>query len=258
VAKRRRPTPQRSRVYQAGVKPGFSRRSELQPAPRSIPWTWIAVGAVGVLAVLILLAFALGFLPGGSHPTPSPSPASTVDTSLVQPPDATPLASPPAQPAGDGTTATIDTDLGDIVIQLYNQSAPVAAQNFTNLANAGFYNGVVFHRIFPDFMIQGGDPLGTGTGGPGYTIPDEPVVGSFARGTVAMARTNAPNSEGSQFFILVADYPSLQGHGYTIFGTVTSGMNVVDQIVAGPRTGPQNDLAANPVVMRQVTIQPPT
>ena len=117
------------------------------------------------------------------------------------------MASPLASPAGDGTTATIQTDQGTIVFQLYTESAPVASQNFINLANANFYNGVVFHRLVPGFMIQGGDPAGNGSGGPGYNIPDEPVVGQYDRGEVAMARTSLPNSQGSQFFILVKDSP---------------------------------------------------
>jgi cyclophilin family peptidyl-prolyl cis-trans isomerase len=177
----------------------------------------------------------------------------------VDPPDATPIANPPAEPAGDGTRATIETELGNIVIELFNESSPVAAQNFVNLAEAGFYDGVVFHRIVPDFMIQGGDPEGTGGGGPGYGIPDEPVVGEYVRGTVAMARTSQPNSQGSQFFIVVADSPHLArtDPGYAIFGRVVSGMEVADQIVAGERTGPQDDIAVDPVAMTRVTVQRP-
>jgi peptidyl-prolyl cis-trans isomerase B (cyclophilin B) len=253
--------PQRSRVYQDGVKPGFSRRSEFQPAPRSIPWTWIAAGAAGVVAVLILLAFVLGFLPGGSHPTPSPSPASTIDASRVHAPDATPLASPPAAPAGDGTQATITVPDGQIVIELYNRSSPVAAANFINLAEAGFYNGVKFHRIVPGFVIQGGDPNGNGSGGPDYTIQDEPVVGDYVRGTVAMARTTAPNSEGSQFFIVLEDTvaQSLPKSGdYAIFGKVVQGMDVVDKIAALPNSGSPNNSALVDYRMSEVTIQPPT
>ncbi|CAN5470374.1 hypothetical protein BH20CHL6_BH20CHL6_00870 [soil metagenome] len=202
------------------------------------------------------------------QPTASPSveaptasaestPAETTAGRSPGPPDATPLAEAPAEPAGDGTTATISTELGDVTIELYTDSAPVAAANFINLADSGFYEGVVFHRIVPDFMIQGGDPEGTGTGGPGYTIPDEPYAGQYTRGTVAMARTAAPNSQGSQFFIVVADSPFLEGGGYTIFGNVTSGMEVVDEIVSGPRGGPQDDQAEQPVQMTGVTIQRP-
>jgi peptidyl-prolyl cis-trans isomerase B (cyclophilin B) len=256
MAKRRKQTPQRTHVYQAGqVRPGFSRRQPPKPERRGPPWTWIALGAVALVAVLVAVAFIGGFVPGlGGNPTPGP----TLDTSRVQPPSATPLASPPASPSGDGTTATIETDLGNIVMELYTNSAPVASENFINLAEAGFYNGVGFHRIVPGFVIQGGDPDGTGGGGPGYDIPDEPVVGEYGRGVVAMARASAPDSAGSQFFIVVDDQAKadLDAAGtYVIFGRVVSGMEVADAIVAGPRTGPNDDLAAQPVIMDRVTIQ---
>ena len=217
--------------------------------------TWIIVGAIGVIAVLAVLAYALGFFPGGAAPSPSPEPASPRPSFAVGPPSATPLASPPAEPSGDGTTATIETELGSITFELFNESSPVAAENFINLAEAGYYSGVGFHRIIPEFMIQGGDPDGTGRGGPGYTIQDEPVVGAYTRGMVAMARSSAPNSQGSQFFIMVADEPNLNDGGYAIFGRVTSGMDVVDRIVADETTGPSNDLAVDPVVMTRVTVQ---
>ncbi len=255
MAKRRRTTPQRSHVYQDG-RPGFSRRSEPKPTKGGVQTTWI-VAAAGVVAVLVILAFGLGFIPGGPQGSPAPSPRPSFDLSLIHPPAATPLASPLAAPAGDGTQATITTALGTIVMEIYTDSAPVAAENFINLAEAGFYNGVGFHRIIPNFMIQGGDPEGTGGGGPGYTIPDEPFSGDYSRGMVAMARSHAPNSEGSQFFIMVKDTPSLIGGGYAVFGHVLSGMEVVDQIVSGQTTGAQNDLAVTPVLMQTVTIQRP-
>ena len=158
------------------------------------------------------------------------------------------------------STATIATDLGNITFELYTDSAPVASQNFINLADMGFYSGVPFHRLVPNFMIQGGDPLGTGRGGPGYTIPDEPVVGNYTRGIVAMARTSDPNSAGSQFFIVLDDSvaQSLPKSGdYVVFGKVTSGLSVVDQIAATPNSGSPNNLALDPVVMNLVTVQPP-
>lgn len=260
MAKRRRQIAARSRVYQAGeVRPGFSRRQGPQPTRQWSPIWWV-VGAVALVAVVLAGSYALGFFRGAPAGSPSPTPteAPTARPSFdVHPPSATPLASPPAAPAGDGTTATIETDLGTIVFELYTESSPVAAENFINLAEAGFYDGVVFHRVIPNFMIQGGDPEGTGGGGPGYTIDDEPIVGQYTRGMVAMARTQQPHSEGSQFFIMVGDTPNLNGGGYAIFGRVTSGMDVVDQIVAGETTGAQNDIAVDPVVMNRVTIQIP-
>jgi cyclophilin family peptidyl-prolyl cis-trans isomerase len=259
---KRKHTVQRTHPSSTGERPGFSRRSNLPPpsARRSSTTTWLVLGGVGVIAALAVLAYAAGWI-GRPGPSPSPSPALRASFANLAPPSATPLASPPAEPSGDGTTATIHTDLGDIVIEIYTDSAPVAATNFSNLAKVGFYDGVGFHRLVPNFMIQGGDPLGTGGGGPGYTIPDEPVVGSYTRGVVAMARTSAPNSQGSQFFIVVKDSPFLAGGGYTIFGMVTSGMDVVDQIVNLPTANDEPNgvggTALDPVVMRQVIIQAP-
>ncbi len=163
------------------------------------------------------------------------------------PPQATPLAVPPDAPAGDGTGVRLVTEAGDILIGLFNESAPVASENFLNLATSGFYDGVGFHRLVPGFVIQGGDPDGTGFGGPGYTIPDEPTVGRYGRGIVAMARTPEPNSAGSQFFIVLDDAAegALSAYNtYAIFGRVIEGMDVVDAIAAGPVDG---DTALEPV-----------
>lgn len=256
MAKRRKSAIQRSHVYQSGeVRPGFSRRPPPGTTRSGPPLQWIVLGVVGLVAVLAVLAYALGFMPGGATPTPSPEPASPRPSFAVGPPAATPLASPPAQPAGDGTTATIETELGSITFELFTESSPVAAENFINLADVGFYNGVVFHRTMTDFMIQGGDPDGTGRGGPGYTIEDEPIVGEYTRGIVAMARSQGRDTQGSQFFIMVKETPTLAGGGYAIFGRVTAGMDVVDAIVAGETTGPPNDIAVDPVVMTRVTVQ---
>ena len=212
-----------------------------------------------MFAVAIGGAWYLGLIPGtGPNVTSSPSPRPSFQ---VSPPAATPLASPPAAPAGDGTTATIETELGNIVMELYTESAPVAAENFINLAEAGYYNGIIFHRTIPGFMIQGGDPEGTGGGGPGFEIRDDPVVGDYSRGQVAMARpantdgSKIPDSQGSQFFIMVVDRPELASGGYSIFGNVVEGMDVVDAIV-GRETG-TNDRPFEPVVMQRVTIQRP-
>lgn len=150
------------------------------------------------------------------------------------PPDATPNPVALETPAGDGTGVRLVTEEGDIVIGLFTESAPVAAENFRNLAEAGFYDGVGFHRAVPGFVLQGGDPDGTGTGGPGYTISDEEVVGRYGRGIVAMARTSEPDSQGSQFFIVLddeAEAPLEAFRTYTIFGRVVEGMDVVDAIV---------------------------
>jgi peptidyl-prolyl cis-trans isomerase B (cyclophilin B) len=260
MAKRKRQA-QRSRIYEGAERPGFTRRSNLPPPSSrgSNTWLWI-VGIAGVIVIFGVLAYAGGFI-GGPGATASPSPNPRPSFANLAPPSATPLASPPAAPAGEGTTATIVTDLGTVIIELYTDSAPVAAQNFINLAQMGYFDGIGFHRLVPDFMIQGGDPDGTGRGGPGYTIQDEPIVGDYNRGIVAMARTSAPNSQGSQFFIVVKDSPFLEGGGYTIFGNVTQGMDVVDQIVNRPTAnddpGGRGGTALDPVIMRSVTIQRP-
>jgi cyclophilin family peptidyl-prolyl cis-trans isomerase len=151
------------------------------------------------------------------------------------PPEATPNPVALDTPAGDGTAIRFKTELGEFVVGLFNESAPVASENFQNLAEAGFYDGVGFHRAVEGFVLQGGDPEGTGGGGPGYTIEDEEVVGQYGRGVVAMARTQAPNSQGSQFFVVLDDGAegALEAYRtYTIFGRVVEGMDVVDAIVA--------------------------
>ncbi len=125
--------------------------------------------------------------------------------------------------------ATMQTNQGAIEIELFDDDAPKTVENFKKLANDGFYNGVIFHRVIPDFMIQGGDPTGTGTGGPGYQFEDEFNDHKVERGALAMANAG-PHTNGSQFFIVTAEAtPWLDGK-HTVFGKVTSGMEVVDTI----------------------------
>ena len=121
------------------------------------------------------------------------------------------------------------TNHGAIELELFPDDAPKTVQNFEELARKGFYDGVIFHRVIPDFMIQGGDPTGTGTGGPGYTFEDEFNDHKVARGALAMANAG-PNTNGSQFFVVTAEAtPWLDGK-HTVFGRVTNGMGVVDEI----------------------------
>src|SRR5437867_12819397 len=130
--------------------------------------------------------------------------------------------------------AIIQTNHGAIRLELYPGDAPKTVDNFVKLANDGFYDRVVFHRVIPDFMIQGGDPTGTGTGGPGYTFEDEFNDRKVERGALAMANSG-PNTNGSQFFIVTADScPWLDGK-HTVFGKVASGMDTVDTISGLPR-----------------------
>ncbi|MDX1689416.1 MAG: peptidylprolyl isomerase [Acidimicrobiia bacterium] len=150
--------------------------------------------------------------------------------------------------------ATLHTTMGDIEIAFDPANAPRAVNNFLFLAGEGFYDDVIFHRIVPGFVIQGGDPTGTGTGGPGYRFRDElEGPGTYRRGTVAMANAG-PNTNGSQFFICLKDLPGLP-HAYTIFGTVTDGMDVVDEIAA-LRTD-SSDRPHDPPVIERVTVTGP-
>jgi cyclophilin family peptidyl-prolyl cis-trans isomerase len=132
------------------------------------------------------------------------------------------------------TAATLHTNHGPIAIELFADDAPKTVENFTRLARDGFYDGVIFHRVIPDFMIQGGDPTGTGTGGPGYQFEDEFNDHPVERGALAMANAG-PDTNGSQFFIVTAEAcPWLDGK-HTVFGRVTSGMETVDTISGLPR-----------------------
>ncbi len=152
-------------------------------------------------------------------------------------------------------TITIETSKGNIVFETYTNDAPKTSENFVTLANKGFYNGVIFHRVISGFMIQGGDPTGTGMGGPGYKFADElnPETESYkkgyVRGTVAMANSG-PNTNGSQFFIMHKDTPL--PNAYTIFGHVISGMDVVDAIAAVQVN--DADRPIQDVVIKKVTV----
>jgi peptidyl-prolyl cis-trans isomerase B (cyclophilin B) len=131
------------------------------------------------------------------------------------------------------STATMRTNQGDVVLELFDDAAPKTVDNFKQLAGQGFYDGVIFHRVIPDFMIQGGDPTGTGTGGPGYTFEDEINPNKIVRGALAMANAG-PNTNGSQFFIVTTpEAPWLDGK-HTVFGRVVDGMDVVDRIEGMP------------------------
>jgi cyclophilin family peptidyl-prolyl cis-trans isomerase len=207
--------------------------------------------AAAIAAALIVAATTVGCSAAGQTPPPTvrPTTASTCPTSQPDP-----------LPAGKNRIVTIETSKGTIQITVSANLAPIAAGNFVALASCGFYDGVVFHRLVPGFVIQGGDPRGTGTGGPGYTIADEPVTTRYQRGTVAMARSSARNSEGSQFFIVLDDAAGsvlAQANTYAIFGSVTSGMEAVDAIAAMPSSGGDEGKALQPVAMTKVTVSPP-
>jgi peptidyl-prolyl cis-trans isomerase B (cyclophilin B) len=220
----------------------------------------LAVAAVVVGAAVIIIAKPFG---GGAAASPSPS--SEASAAVTYGNGTCPTSQPASLTATDVRTVTVQTDKGTIVMRIDGSSAPIATGNFVALVGCKYYDGVGFHRLVPGFVIQGGDPSGTGSGpGPGYTIQDDPLVGTYRRGTVAMARTSQPNSQGSQFFIILSDDanaaltdPQLAPYPYAILGEVTSGMDVVDAIAAMPNSGSQNgNQALNPVVMTSVTVGP--
>jgi cyclophilin family peptidyl-prolyl cis-trans isomerase len=145
---------------------------------------------------------------------------------------------------------TIETSAGTMTVEFFPAEAPKTVNNFVFLAREGFYDGVIFHRVIRGFVIQGGDPTGTGRGGPGYRFEDEPVTRPYLRGTLAMANAG-PNTNGSQFFIMHADYPLPPN--YTIFGQLTGGEEVLDAI-ATAATGP-GDRPLEPVTITRVMIE---
>jgi len=213
--------------------------------------------AVVVLAVTALVIGGCGVSEKkesaqGKSSTPASTPAST--PSAQSSPTIQGIAKLSDFPDGqDGANveAVIKTDKGNIVLTFFPDVAPVTTASFIHLSRTGFYNGTTFHRVVPDFVIQGGDPLSknpndpnVGTGGPGYSLPADFNSRPHLAGTLAMARSQSPTSGGSQFYICLAAQPSLDGQ-YTVFGQVASGMDVVNQIKQGD-------------VIREITIQPKT
>ena len=207
-------------------------------------------------AFLLLLAVPLGVVTGLAQSTPAASPAAaagcwatppTMTAGYMQWDTAPQMVIDPAKMY----TATIATNRGDIVIQLDAAAAPATVNNFVCLARAGYYDVTVFHRIIQGFMIQGGDPTGTGTGGPGYQFNDELPQGEtpYRRGTIAMANSG-PNTNGSQFFIVHQDQPVEFPKSYSIFGQVTSGLEVLDVLT----TIPVADIGRGEVSSPQVTV----
>jgi cyclophilin family peptidyl-prolyl cis-trans isomerase len=230
-----------------------------------IPWlTAGAIVVVGLIAILVIFRPGTGAVTGGAVASASPG-ASSVGASAAASGGATgpcPTSQPPALPAGETRTVTMDTPKGAIAIKVEADLSPIAAGNFVALASCGYYDGTVFHRTASlqdgtPFVIQGGDPTGTGTGGPGYTITDESVTTPYKRGTVAMARTADPNSVGSQYFIVLDDKDGAvlsSANTYQIIGNVTSGMDVADAIYAAS-AGAENP--ASPVPVTTATVATP-
>ncbi|MEK7623034.1 MAG: peptidylprolyl isomerase [Patescibacteria group bacterium] len=173
-----------------------------------------------LIALLIIIIAGLIFWP-------KPKPVTTLMSSPL------PSPSTPTAPLNQPASVTLKTTAGDITIELDTKNTPITANNFITLAQKGFYDNTIFHRVIKGFMIQGGDPKGDGTGSPGYKFNDEPFAGEYIRGAVAMANSG-PNTNGSQFFIMHADYALPKN--YVIFGQVTAGLDVVDKIATSPVT----------------------
>jgi peptidyl-prolyl cis-trans isomerase B (cyclophilin B) len=213
---------------------------------------------VTIALVLLLVLTVSAITIGGcgvsqkENESKSTQPATAPSSSPQLGPDGQPvktLADCPDGQDGAKVEAVIKTDKGDIVLRFFPDVAPVTVASFLHLARTGFYNGATFHRVEPEFVIQGGDPKSkdpnatdVGTGGPGYNLPAEFNNRPHKTGTLSMARASDPNSGGSQFFICLGDQSSLNGQ-YTVFGEVVSGMDVVNQVTPG-------------TVMREVTIRP--
>jgi cyclophilin family peptidyl-prolyl cis-trans isomerase len=216
---------------------------------------------VVIVAGAALLAAACGGSDTKVTPTAAPTTAATkpVSTTAAAQPTATPAgkrkmytAAPPMTIDPDKQYfATIKMDIGDIRLELYPKEAPQSVNSFVFLAREGFYDGLTFHRVIPGFVAQAGDPLGTGSGGPGYTVPDEVNSHKFLDGSLGMAKTSAPNSAGSQWFIDLAPNPNLDG-GYTVFGQLVSGRDVLDKIAPrNPASATTPGTAINTIVIEE-------
>lgn len=207
--------------------------------------SYILVAVVGI--TLLIIAIYISLPKGATLTDQSPAAQSTIQ------PEARPMPPAMAIDVNKKYTAVMETSAGRITVALNAKETPITVNNFVHLARKGFYNGSSFHRVIPTFMIQGGDPKGTGMGGPGYTFADEPFTGEYTRGTVAMANAG-PDTNGSQFFIMHADYGL--SPDYVIFGKVTEGMGVVDAVATAPtvQDGRENSKPVTPVTITSIVI----
>jgi peptidyl-prolyl cis-trans isomerase B (cyclophilin B) len=231
----------------SGVRPRAVRGGQVRgraTRQMNVGLLFLALAAVAIGAGVFAFGNPFGGPADGTCPTSQPYPLAASETKYV----------------------SIETEKGAIVIEVPGSLSPIAGGNFVALAECEYYDGVVFHRTpllqsGTPFVIQGGDPEGTGLGGPGYTIEDEPVSTAYRRGTVAMARTQAPDSQGSQFFIVLSDEAGTilqSANTYAIFGEVVLGMDVADAIF---EASGGKELPTDPIAMTQVTVSdepPPT
>lgn len=201
---------------------------------------------------VLLVGLAGFYIFGTKKPTVQPSPIPVRENVQNSPQPAM------GQPAMEiditkKYTALLKTSEGDIELELFVDKTPITVNNFVSLARKKFYDGTIFHRVIKGFMIQGGDPEGTGRGGPGYQFDDEPFEGEYKRGIVAMANAG-PDTNGSQFFIMHDDTPLPKN--YVIFGEVTKGLEVVDKIATAPvKTGGEGSTPVSPVKIQSVEIK---
>jgi cyclophilin family peptidyl-prolyl cis-trans isomerase len=227
----------------------------------SIPGLPLLAGGAIVLAILIVGFIVIRPFGGGGGASPSGA-VSSPGASAAAGNGTCPTSQPAALPAGQTRTVTLNTAKGAMVLTIKADLSPIAAGNFVALASCGFYDGTPFHRTptlqdGTPFVIQGGDPTGTGTGGPGYTIQDETVTTPYKRGTVAMARSSQPNSVGSQFFIVLDDKDGeilSSANTYQIIGDVTSGMETADAIFAASAGV---ELPTDPITITTATVANP-
>jgi cyclophilin family peptidyl-prolyl cis-trans isomerase len=258
--KRRRGSQQHSRSAQRAA----AARQPVRGGTVSSGIPGLPLLAGGLILLVVLVGGFLLLRPGGLGGTgsaASPS-ASSRPSAAVVGNGSCPTSQPPALPAGQTRTVTLNTPKGVMTLKIEADLSPIAAGNFVALAGCGFYDGTVFHRTptledGTPFVIQGGDPTGTGTGGPGYTIKDETVTKPYKRGTVAMARSSAPDSVGSQFFIVLDDKDGAvlsSANTYQIIGNVTSGMETADAIFVASGGV---ELPKNPVPITTATVANP-
>ena len=214
---------------------------------------WI-FGVIGVLAIAALILVFRPTLPNRINVINSVTPTA--------PAGGLPTNAPESQPpkmqidTKKQYTAILKTEMGEIAVSLNAKQTPITVNNFITLSRDNFYNNTIFHRVIDGFMIQGGDPKGDGTGGPGYRFADEPIVGDYSRGTVAMANAG-PNTNGSQFFIMHESNKTLPKN-YVIFGKVIKGIDVVDKTATGEvKTGPSGEKSTpvKPVKVLSVIIE---
>jgi len=211
------------------------------------------IGLIIATTIAGMLLATSAFAQAPTTPAPTTPPAPTAPSA-----PATPTTTAPETKKVTRPTVTIETEKGKIVIELHPEDAPKTADNFAKLVEKGFYNGLTFHRVEPGFVIQGGDPKGDGTGGPGYTIPDElNKTLTHEVGAVAMAKSPQPNSAGSQFYIVIGKPAHFLDFRYTVFGKVISGQDVAEKIAVGDKMTKVTIVEPDPATAPPAASTPP-